>query len=100
MQRVLVPRLPAEKMKNALRVRGDVFVDKCRNKVRCVGCLRACVLVCLCSYVLVCVGVSICIFWYVWCADVALYLLFADAIESLLAAPLVFSLGGAVRSRR
>ena len=46
MQRVLVPRLPAEKMKNALRVRGDVFVDKCRNKVRCVDCLRAC----LCAF--------------------------------------------------
>ncbi len=33
MQRVLVPRLPAEKMKNALKVRGDLFVEKCRNKV-------------------------------------------------------------------
>ncbi len=34
LQRVLVPRLPFEKMRNALLVRGDVQVDKCRNKVR------------------------------------------------------------------
>ena len=33
MQRVLIPRLPAERMKNALIVRGDDRVDKCRNKV-------------------------------------------------------------------
>ena len=33
MQRVLIPRLPAEKMKNTLTVRGDDRVEKCRNKV-------------------------------------------------------------------
>ena len=33
MQRVLVPRLPFDKMRNALLVRGDAQVEKCRNKV-------------------------------------------------------------------
>jgi hypothetical protein len=34
MQRVLIPRLPADKMRNALTVRGDyATAAKCRNKV-------------------------------------------------------------------
>ena len=40
MQRVLVPRLPADRMSNALLVRGDDRVDKCRNKASLMGAHR------------------------------------------------------------